>query len=231
MEQPGTSRLTEAVQELASQVVSALRSGDHFVAFRGVTGQAGDEDLALAATRVLGADAMLPALLPGRSAAPDDLAAFEKAVLGFPPAPDAAPTTRWSHWAMARTLTRLGGLAADPAGPPQPDAAWLGGAPWQYLTHQLAVLGALALPGSPSAVAAAAAERPLDVARGFVRAVRRRDWLQAAAAGRWLVLLDGVPDTLGLDAGLEFVGQMGGTDARVLMHLEAARLLREGEPR
>lgn len=231
MEQPGTSRLTEAVQELASQVVSALRSGDHFVAFRSASPPAGDEDLALAATRVLGADAMLPALLPGRTAAPDDLAGFEKAVVGFPPAPDAAPTTRWSHWAMTRTLTRLGGSAAGHAGEAEPDAAWLDGVPWQQLSHQLAVLGALALPGPSCAVSRAAAARPLDAARGFVRAVRRRDWLQAAAAGRWLVLLDGVPDSLGLDAGLEFVGQMGGTDARVLLHLEAARLVREGELR
>jgi hypothetical protein len=73
-----------------------------------------------------------------------------------------------------------------------------------------------------------ARRRPVDVARGFVRAVRRRDWLQAAGAGRWLVLLDGVPQTLGLDTGLEFVAQMGGEDARVALQVEAAQLMRTG---
>ncbi|MEU1281888.1 hypothetical protein [Streptomyces sp. NPDC005805] len=236
MEQPGTSPLTEAVRELASHVVSALRSGDHIVAFRTASGGSEDEDLTLAATRVLGADAMLPAVLAGRPAAPDDLAAFEKAVVGFPPPPDAAPTTRWSHWAMTRTLAALGPTAAvGPYGDAEPDAGWLDGAPWQQLTHQLAVLGALAVPGPACAVSRVAAARPLDVARGFVRAVRRRDWLQAAAAGRWLVLLDGVPghsgvpDTLGLDDGLDFVRMMSAGDPRVELHLLAARALRDRE--
>jgi hypothetical protein len=68
----------------------------------------------------------------------------------------------------------------------------------------------------------------VDLARGFVRAVRRRDWPQAAGAGRWLTLLDGVPDTLGLEPGLRFVAQMAGAEPRVTLHLEAARLLRTG---
>lgn len=66
----------------------------------------------------------------------------------------------------------------------------------------------------------------MDVARGFVRAVRRRDWLQAAGAGRWLSVIDGVPDTLGLDTGLEFVEQMAQADARVGLHVHAARHIR-----
>ncbi len=74
----------------------------------------------------------------------------------------------------------------------------------------------------------AARRRPVDVARGFVRAVRRRDWQQAAGAGRWLTLLDGVPDTLGLEAGLDFVRLMGGGDPRVALQLEAARLMPAG---
>jgi hypothetical protein len=77
-------------------------------------------------------------------------------------------------------------------------------------------------------VAGIARRRTVDVARGFVRAVRRRGWLQAAATGRWLTLLDDVPDTLGLDAGLEFVALMGGDDPRVALHLRAARPVRPG---
>ncbi|NEY30659.1 hypothetical protein GTU99_00315, partial [Streptomyces sp. PRKS01-65] len=148
----------------------------------------------------------------------------------------AAPTVRWSHWAMRRTLERL----TSPLGAPhaggedpadaEPDAAWLDDAPWQTLAHQLSVLAALALPGQDSAVARAARRRPVDVARGFVRAVRRRDWAQAAGVGRWLTLLDGVPDTLGLEAGLDFVDLMGGSDPRVALQVRAAALLRTGSP-
>lgn len=75
-------------------------------------------------------------------------------------------------------------------------------------------------------MARAARRRPVDVARGFVRAVRRRDWQQAAGAGRWLTVLDGVPDTLGLETGLDFVELMGGSDPRVTLQVQAARVMR-----
>ncbi|MFH8927185.1 hypothetical protein ACH4D4_09055 [Streptomyces pristinaespiralis] len=226
---PDTSRLTGAVQELASQVVSALAGGDHSEAVCRAAGGPGDEGLGLAAIRVLGSDVLLPAVMSGRSPAAEDLAALEKAVVTFPPAPDAAPTSVWSHWAMTRALLTQGTSAvASSAQVQEPDTVWLDRAPWQLLTHQLAVLGALCVPGTDCGVADAARRRPVDVARGFVRAVRRRDWLQAAGAGRWLAVLDGVPPTLGLDAGLEFVAHMGGTDPRVIMHVRAAQLLRAG---
>ncbi|MET9800934.1 hypothetical protein [Streptomyces sp. NPDC006368] len=221
MEQPDTStRLTGAVQELASQVVSALSSGDHFGVLSGAAAD-GDGGFRLAAVRVLGADTLLPSVALRRPPAPDDLAVLERAVRAFPPADSASPTSLWTHWAMRRALGSAGA---------EPGTAWLDLAPWQVLTHQLAVLAALAVPDADSAVTRAATRRPVDVARGFVRAVRRRDWLQAAGAGRWLTVIDGVPETLGLDAGLEFVSLMGGTDPRVALHLHAARLLRAGAP-
>ncbi|GAA0639703.1 hypothetical protein GCM10009535_15610 [Streptomyces thermocarboxydovorans] len=223
MEQSGTSTLLQgAVQDLASSVVSALRSGDHAHAVLPAgTEEAGD--VTLAAVRVLGADAMLPGTLLGTPPDPARVAVFRKAVEAYPPRADAAPTVRWSHWAMARALRQ-----ADPSvpeRPEEPDAGWLDGASWQFLTHQLAVLAPLALPGEDDAVARAAGRRTVDVARGFVRAVRRRDWRQAAGVGRWLTLLPGVPETLGLRAGLEFVELMGGQDPQVALQLEAARLL------
>jgi hypothetical protein len=49
-----------------------------------------------------------------------------------------------------------------------------------------------------------------------------------SGAGRRLVLLDDVPQTLGLDTGLEFVAQMGGEDARVALQVEAAQPMRTG---
>ncbi|MEU0175077.1 hypothetical protein ABZ178_17210 [Streptomyces massasporeus] len=228
MEQSGTSSLLKgAVQDLASGVVSALRSGDHAraAALERADGEA--EGLAPAAVRVLGADALLPCTLLHTPPLPDELAVFRKAVEAYPPGDDAAPTVLWSHWAMRHTLRRH-----DPGyvgGPRQePDAAWLEGATWQVLTHQLAVLAALAVPGEDCAVARAARHRPVDVARGFVRAVRRRDWRQAAGAGRWLTLLEGVPQTLGLENGLDFVELMGGQDPLVALQVSAARLTRAG---
>jgi hypothetical protein len=234
MEQSGTStRLAGAVQGLTSELVSALRSGDRFRLAGTVTqghGPGATADPSLAAVRVVGADVVLPSVLlrcPPPDA--DDLAVFSRAVHAYPPPAGAPPTSVWSHWAMRRALLRLDasldGAWDDDA---EPEAAWLDDVPWQFLTHQLAVLAPLALPGEDCAVARAARRRPVDVARGFVRAVRRRDWLQAAGAGRWLVLLDGVPQTLGLDTGLEFVAQMGGEDARVAFQVEAAQLMRTG---
>lgn len=234
MEESGTTTpLAGAVQGLTSELVSALRSGGRFRLSGSVTGSDGvaADSLALAAVRVMGADAVLPGVLRRTPLEPDDLALFSKAVRAYPLAADASPTSVWSHWAMHRTLA---GLDASFDGAPehgtQPRAAWLEDAPWQVLTHQLAVLASLALPGADSAVARVARARPVDVARGFVRAVRRRDWLQAAGAGRWLVLLDDVPHTLGLEAGLEFVAQMGCEDPRVALQVEVAQLMRAGVP-
>ncbi|WP_329458135.1 hypothetical protein [Streptomyces sp. NBC_01497] len=251
-EQPGTStRLTGAVQELAFEVVSALRGGDHFGGVCGGAGISADDGLGLAAVRVLGSDVLLPSVLLGRPADNGDLTLFQQAVTVFPPGSDAPAVSAWSHWAMTDTLLRLaespgtvGTLTrTDPApddsapGPPgapadgpapcaEPTTDWLDDAPWQTLGHQLAVLAALAVPGSGSGIARVAARRPVDVARGFVRAVRRRDWLQAAGTGRWLAVVDGVPSTLGLDAGLEFVARMGADDSRVSLHTHVAQALR-----
>ncbi|MGI5391382.1 hypothetical protein [Streptomyces sp. CA-251251] len=232
MEQSSTSALLEGtVLDLASDVVSALRSGDHVRAGGTSAGGGAGDGVARAAMRVLGADTLLPTALLRVPPDPGQLAVFKDAVAAHPPRDDAAPAVVWSHWAMARALRRIEQPLDDPlAGDPgaEPDAGWLDGASWQVLTHQLAVLAPLALPGEECAVTRAARERPVDVARGFVRAVRRRDWRQAAGAGRWLSLLDGVPGTLGLETGLDFVRLMGGGDPRVALQLEAARLMPAG---
>ncbi|MFE6286308.1 hypothetical protein [Streptomyces sp. NPDC057877] len=222
MAESSTSALLEGtVLDLATDVVSALRSGDHV---RAGTVPTRPEPLARAAVRVLGADTLLPSVLLPLPPDPALLALFEQAVAAHPPGADAAPTVVWSHWAMNRTLRGIAEGATGGDGR-EPDADWLDDASWQLLTHQLAVLAPLAVPGADCAVARAARRRPVDVARGFVRAVRRRDWQQAAGAGRWLTLLDGVPDTLGLAAGLDFVELMGGENPRVALQLEAARLM------
>lgn len=286
-------QLSGAVSDLASEVVSVLRDGDHRPV-AGVATAGADQSVGVAAVRVLGADVLLPSVLFSQPPYERDVALVREAVRAFPPGDDASPATVWTHWAMEQALLRYGHpheprpheprpheperltrpgpgqYASDQrvsGRPPprrhrehpeaerarpssayasngrEPDASWATEAPWQQLTHQLAVLGALAVPATTtttSQVARVVAGRPVDLARGFVRAVRRRDWLQAAGAGRWLAALTvaepgvgalpggGVPDSLGLDAGLDFVLRMGGADPRVALHAHAAQLLRSG---
>ncbi|WP_420168668.1 hypothetical protein [Streptomyces violaceoruber] len=223
-----SSPLAGAVHDLATEVVLALRSGDHLATVCGAAGIDEENRTGIAAARVIGADLLLPSVLYGRNPHPGDVAVLDRAVREFPPKPDAPAATAWSHWHMISTLRRMaqppqGGAA--PTAYAEPDAAWLVEAPWQAFTHQLSVLAPLAVPAAPSAVQRAAAGRTVDLARGFVRAVRRRDWLQAAGAGRWLAALGDAPATLGLDSGLDFVEQMGGHDPRVALHVRAARLM------
>ncbi|GGS77482.1 MULTISPECIES: hypothetical protein [Streptomyces] len=229
MEQSGTpSLLKGAVQDLATGVASALSSGGHGPVSGDLSpAAAGADGFAPAAVRVLGADFLLPHVLAGTRPDAAELALFRQAVEAYPPRADAAPTVLWSHWAMRRTLRVLAPDTADGT-TAEPRADWLELADWRTLTHQLSVLASLALPGADSAVARVAGKRNLDLARGFVRAVRRRDWLQAAGAGRWLSLLDGVPDTLGLPAGLDFVELMADGDPQVGLQVRAARRLATG---
>ncbi|MFF1920618.1 hypothetical protein ACFVW8_08575 [Streptomyces sp. NPDC058221] len=230
-----SSPLAGAVHDLATEVVLALRSGDHLATVCGAAGIDEENRTGIAAVRVIGADLLLPSVLHGHHPHPGDIAVLHRAVREFPPRPDASDATAWSHWGMMSALGRTA-PATTPGQPPvaangEPDAAWLEGAPWQAFTHQLSVLAPLAVPAASSAVHRAAAHRVVDLSRGFVRAVRRRNWLQAAGAGRWLAALDGRPDSLGLDRGLDFVELMGGPDPRVALHVRAARLMAEGRAR
>ncbi|MFJ6611079.1 hypothetical protein ACIQPT_12420 [Streptomyces sp. NPDC091289] len=234
-----SSPLAGAVHDLATEVVLALRSGDHLATVCGAAGIDEENRTGIAAARVIGADLLLPSVLYGRHPHPGDIAVLDRAVREFPPKPDAPAATAWSHWHMISTLQRM---APPPPGATtpgsgsgtafaEPDAAWLEEAPWQAFTHQLSVLAPLAVPAAPSAVQRAAANRAVDLSRGFVRAVRRRDWLQAAGAGRWLAAIGGEPATLGLERGLDFVELMGGHDPRVTLHVRAARLMAEARAR
>ncbi|MEU2578017.1 hypothetical protein ACIP3B_22230 [Streptomyces anulatus] len=229
-----SSPLAGAVHDLATEVVLALRSGDHLATVCGAAGIDEENRTGIAAARVIGADLLLPSVLYGRHPHPGDVAVLDRAAREFPPKPDAPAATAWSHWHMISTLQRMAPPvpgAAAPATCAEPDAAWLEEAPWQAFTHQLSVLAPLAVPAAPSAVRRAAANRAVDLARGFVRAVRRRDWLQAAGAGRWLAATGGEPATLGLERGLDFVELMGGHDPRVTLHVRAARLMAEARAR
>lgn len=222
--------LTESVQELTRAVASALRGGGDRVAVTPVVAGGGDGDpVTLAAVRVLGADILVPRTLAGHDVPAAHVRLAATAAHAFPPAAGSV-TSAWSHWGLVTALRLVGAddPADDPAGAPavQPGTTWVRDDPWQQVTHRLGNLAPLAVTGMPTALSGAAADRTEDIARGFVRAVRRRDWLQAAGAGRWLATMTDVPASLGLDAGLDFVAHMGDEDARVGLHVLAARLMR-----
>lgn len=224
------SGLPGAVQELATAVASALDGDDRLDVWT-ATAAAPDDPVTVAAVRVLGADVLAPTLLRGTPPVIVAPSSVEHACAAYAPATGATPVTVWSHWGMHEALRRTTapehtGEVALPGPAGQPDAEWVRALPWQRLSHHLAQLAALAVPGD-TALHAAVADRPVDLARGFVRAVRRRDWLQAAGTGRWLTLTPGVPSSLGLAAGLDFAARMGGDDARVALHVHAARLVAE----
>src|SRR3954454_16095015 len=84
MEQTGTSsRLTEAVQSLAADVVSALRGGDRSGVLCAMAGPGAAGGMGLAAVRVLASDALLPQVLAAEPADPADLAAFAQALNAY----------------------------------------------------------------------------------------------------------------------------------------------------
>lgn len=189
-----------------------------------------DDAVALAAIRVLGADVLAPYALEGGAPASRgarDETFVRRALAAHPPRADASDVSVWSYRGLveASRVYLSGGPAAAGEWPPEPAAGeeWMRADPWPRLAHRAARLASLSLPGVAPAVAAGLAARTDDLARGFVLAVRRRDWLQAAGLGRWLARLPEVPESLGLDTGLVHVRRMSPDDARVALHVTVAR--------
>ncbi|WP_225846614.1 hypothetical protein [Streptomyces sp. HPF1205] len=212
--------LSAAVADVASGVALALGEGGSYALSRVL---ARDDPVALAAIRVLGADVLAPYALDGRQGARDgrDESVVRRALAAYPPGADASDVSVWSY----RGLVEASRAYLPGTWPAQPRAGddWVRTDPWPKLSHHASQLAALSLPGLAPALADALAARTEDLARGFVRAVRRRDWLQAAGIGRWLAGSPDTPESLGLDSGLAFVRRMGEGDARVALHLAAAQ--------
>ncbi|MEV0374485.1 hypothetical protein AB0I10_32655 [Streptomyces sp. NPDC050636] len=219
----GAVPLSAVVADAASGVALAQRGeGDPYALSRIL--RQGDA-LALAAIRVLGADALAPYALDHRAGpGGEDETVVREALAAFPPKADASEVSVWSYRGLVEASHAFlpGGANHWPPAP-QVGAAWVTSDPWPKLAHRVSQLAALALPGLGSSLDDELAARTGDLARGFVRAVRRRDWLQAAGLGRWLARLPEVPPTLGLDSGLAFVRQMSGGDPRVTLHVVAAQ--------
>ncbi|WP_246562287.1 hypothetical protein [Streptomyces roseirectus] len=210
--------LHTAVADAATGVTLALREGGPYAVSRVLRPE---DPLTPAAVRVLGADTLVPYTL-GHGPAGDDGPLVRQALAAYPPTAGSA-VSAWSHHGLAQAARTL--LPGPwPAGG-EPDTDWTARETWPRLSHQVSQLASLATPGLAPALEARLAERTVDLSRGFVRAVRRRDWLQAAGVGRWLARLPGVPDSLGLDAGLVFVAHWGAADPRVVLQVEAARRL------
>lgn len=223
-----SSSLDAAVHDIASAVAVALDGGCGRYALSDVLAQ--DDALALAAIRVLGADVLAPYALEGGAATPHggaDEAVVRRALAARPPHADAADSDAWSYRGLAEAsrIYLSDGPASAGEWPPEPPAGsgWVRTDPWPRLAHRVAPLASLSLPGLTPALAAGLTARTEDLARGFVRAVSRRDWRQAAGLGRWLARMPEVPDTLGLDTGLVYVRRMSAGDARVALHVTAAR--------
>lgn len=214
------SPLSAAVADVAQGVALALGEGGSY-ALSGVLVR--DDAVALAAVRVLGADVLAPYALDGRGArGGEDESVVRRALAAYPPDAGASDVSVWSYHGLVEASRAYLPGGSWPVHPPAADD-WVRTDPWPKLAHRVSQLAALSLPGLAPALADALATRTEDLARGFVRAVRRRDWLQAAGLGRWLAGAPDTPGSLGLDSGLAFVRRMGDGDARVALQAAAAR--------
>ncbi|MGP8303751.1 hypothetical protein ACTPOK_38755 [Streptomyces inhibens] len=220
----GAVPLSAVIADAATGVALALRGEGDPYALSGILRQS--DALTSAAVRVLGADALAPYAVEHRAApvGADDEAVVRQALAAYPPGADASQVSVWSYRGLVEASHAFLPAGAQPwPAPPEAEAAWVAGDPWPKLSHRVSQVAALALPGLAPGLAEQLAARTDDLARGFVRAVRRRDWLQAAGLGRWLARLPDAPPTLGLDSGLAFIRQMGGADPRVALHVVAAQ--------
>jgi hypothetical protein len=217
------SSLSAAVADVANGVALALDGECDSYALSALLAQ--DDAVALATIRVLGADVLAPYAVGGGPSQGDaDGQVVRRALTAYPPGADASDVSLWSYRGLVEASRAY--LPADgapwPADPRTGDA-WLRTDPWPKLAHRASQLAALSLPGVAPTLAAGLAARTEDLSRGFVRSVRRRDWLQAAGVGRWLAGAPDVPESLGLDAGLVYVHRMSDGDPRVALHTAAAR--------
>ncbi|ANW20325.1 hypothetical protein [Streptomyces clavuligerus] len=227
--QPSPGSVETATCVLAGALTRALQEdGDAFGVSRSL-GAWGDRTGGLAAVRVLGADVLTPFVLTGRPLPAEDAALVRTAVRAHP-APRHQPleAALWGarDAALVRALAALGVDGADWEGlapaSPSPDGL---AADWMSLTAVLVPLASAAHPFTDTALRTQLAGRRLDLSRGLVRALLRRDLLSAARMARWLVLDASatVPDLVG--PALEHLATLGADDPRVQLEVAVARRL------
>lgn len=227
-----------AVERVAGRTLDALRDGGGTAALADPANpDTTTRRPLLAAARVLGVNLFAPQLLAGSG--PDDATAtlLAEARRALPaPAPateEAALVIGWQDWATVRILaaTPHGGTAAVTAPPPAPPGPATAG--WQTWSVRMAQLSALALPGLDGPVHDAARANTLDLARGTVRAMLRRDPTTAVRLARWLgwARADGRPVRLEIEPVLDRIGFIGDGTARSELELAIARRLLNGASR
>lgn len=238
---------TEATADLAHRVLGALRGAGDTAPLAAFVERHADPKTALAAVRIVGADALAPYAFGRGAPHPGDVATVRQAA-GVFPAPVFAPpppegstedwVVAWRDWATARLLENHVDPVAGEAGGPEvtepaigpvlaAEGAWR---PWAAL---LAQLSPLSLPGVDGPVAEAARRHPVSLARAATRALLRRDHPTAARLSRWLAVLhrDGVPLPLDPVPLVEHVALHAGGGTRLALDLAVARELLRTAPR
>ncbi len=196
---PSRAVYTVAVETLAGCVVRGLTGMDD--AF-GLTGQLevqsspAASQAGLAAVRVLGSDALMPFLVTGHPFSGSDAEVVELSFRAFPlPEPDSSgehdPNSAMlmrvlRDWATGEMLGRLGAPGFAVPYPAEAGAGVGRERGWVAWVGMLAQLSPLAVPGLDSVLHADVRRYPLDVARGVIRSMLRRDHLTAARLLRWL---------------------------------------------
>jgi hypothetical protein len=218
----------QAVDELAARVLRALGGGQGAGLLGDYVDQAGSVAAALAAVRVLGADALVAHLfmkmpLTGR----ENEVVAESLRLVPPPAATGDPHIgvifAWRDWALAQVANRCCGDLPTIACPR--DSVSADPDDWRSWSAAMAQLSVLAVPGLDSPIHELGRRHPLALARGATRAVLRRDHPMAAALGRWLALLHTQGVRLALDWALlaQHVGLLGGGEQRTALDAGIAR--------
>ncbi|MFD5318895.1 hypothetical protein [Streptomyces sp. NPDC127098] len=229
--QPAPGSVEEATGALAGALAGALRSGDEGVAARFRLDSWDQRAGGLAAVRVLGADVLVPFLLTGQPLRQDEASLVRAAVRAFPAPRSHGPEgALWGvrDAALAAALARLGvdaagweGLAA--AGPPSRLAPG-----WVTLAADLVRLSTAAHPLLAPELTRRLGDRRLDVERGLVRAVLRRDLLSAARLSRWLLALSPTgAGPVALPPILDLLEAVGADDPRVRFETAIARRLND----
>lgn len=227
--QPTPGSVEEATGALAGSLARALRSTGDGVGVRSCLGSWDQRASGLAAIRVLGADVLAPFLLTGQPLRQEEASLVRAAVRAYPaPQVHAPEATLWGvrDAALSAALARLGvdtagweGLAATcSAGPLAAD--------WVTLAAYLVRLSTAAHPLLDPELSRSLVSRRLDIERGLVRALLRRDLLSSARLARWLLALasEGRPP-LSLPPVLDHLEVVGAPDPRVRFETAIARRL------
>ncbi|MFD9502266.1 hypothetical protein [Streptomyces sp. NPDC060035] len=232
-----------AADALAGSVLGALSGAGDTVQLARFVDDAPDTLAALAAVRLIGADAFSPYLLAGNPFQAQDAAVVTKAFEAFPaqggasPSPSAPNETivAWRDWATVQLLTRFGGDGppGTAAGVPQGHGELSDTADWRTWSVRMAQLAPLATLGLEGPVHEAARGGALPLSQGVSRSILRRDFTTAVRLIRWLAWLHHEGTELPLDPALaaEHVWLVGGAGPRTALDLAIVRHFLERRPR